>query len=175
MLLYSDRLTDHWKVDELCRRSDWPALSRDEAAQSNLRRFAITALEPLRILWGGPLFAVSGYRSPRHNAAVGGVGQSQHMLGCAADVTPADVEWWKLRAHFLRKPGFEEFTAKMAQDQERIRKLDLLVEHSLARELVAVGGVGLYLQSGWVHIDIRRRGLHDHVARWHGSDFGSEQ
>lgn len=174
-MLYTDRLTDHWTVQELCRESDWPSLARDEAAQNHLRRLAVTALEPLRILWGGPLFSVSGYRSPKHNAAVDGAGQSQHMLACAADITPADVEWWKLRAHFLRKPGFEKFTDKMARDQERIRKLDLLVEHSLSRELVAVGGVGLYLQSGWVHLDIRCRGMHDHVARWHGADFGSEQ
>ena len=172
-MLYTDRLTDHWEVSELCRQSDWPALSNDEAAQVNLRRLAATALEPLRILWGGPLIAISGYRSPAHNAEVGGAQASQHMLGKAADVTPADVDWASLRFHFLGKPGFEEFTERMARDQERIRKLDLLVEHSLARELVAVGGVGLY--PGWVHVDIRCRGLHDHVARWHGGDFGSEQ
>jgi uncharacterized protein YcbK (DUF882 family) len=174
-MLYTDRLTDHWKVDELCRRADWPSLSRDETAQNHLRRLAVTALEPLRILCGCPLVAISGFRSPAHNAKVGGAQASQHMLGRAADIAPADVEWWKLRAHFLHKPGFEEFTAKMARDQERIRQLDLLVEHTLARELVAVGGVGLYEKSGWVHLDIRCRGSSEHVARWRGNDFGSEQ
>jgi hypothetical protein len=174
-MLLTDRLTDHWTVSELCRPSDWPALARDEGAQLHLRRLAVAALEPLRVLCGCPLIAVSGYRSPAHNAEVGGAQASQHMMGRAADITPADVDWSGLRAHFLRKPGYEEFTAKMAADQERIRQLDLLVEHSLARELSAVGGVGLYLQSGWVHLDIRCRGLQDHVARWHGNDFGSEQ
>lgn len=174
-MLFTDRLTDHWTVSELCRRADWPSLCRDEAAQDHLRRLAVTALEPLRLLCGFPLVAVSGYRSSAHNSQVKGAQASQHMLGRAADIAPADVEWWKLRAHFLGKPGFEKFTAKMARDQERICQLDLLVEHTLARELVAVGGVGLYEKSGWIHLDIRCRGSSEHVARWHGDDFGSEQ
>jgi uncharacterized protein YcbK (DUF882 family) len=172
---YVDQLSDHWAVHELCRLDDWVVLAADLSAQLHLQRLVAAVLEPLRLMWSSPLVSVSGYRSPAHNAAVNGASQSQHMLGKACDVTPADVEWQALRAHFLGHAGFEEFTAKMAADQARIKQLDLLVEHALGRELEAVGGVGLYLESGWLHLDIRPRGLTGHVARWRGNDFGSEQ
>ena len=175
LLKYDDQLTDHWRVSELCRSDDWPILGSDEHLQMHLRALAVTVLEPLRLLAGHPLICISGYRSPAHNASVNGVKASQHMLANAADIVPEGVEWQTLRAHFLRHQGFEVFTAKMADDQEMIRQLDLLVEHHLADELEAVGGVGLYLQSGWVHVDRRARWPVGHVARWMGNDFGSEQ
>ena len=169
---YTDQLSDHWTVAELCREDDWVLLAGNPSGQLHLQRLVATALEPLRVLWGGPLKSVSGYRSPAHNAAVGGAGQSQHMLGNACDVTPEEVDWAGLRAHFLGHAGYEDFTAKMADDQDRIKQLDVLVEHALGRELEAVGGVGLYV--AWIHVDIRPRGLTGHVARWMGADFGSE-
>ena len=174
-LKYDDQLTDHWHVSELCRPDDWPLLQADEHLQENLRALAVTILEPLRVLAGHALICISGYRSPAHNASVNGVKQSQHMLANAADITPEGVEWQNLRAHFLRHPGFELFTPKMAADQEMVRQLDLLVEHHLSTELGAVGGVGLYPESGWVHCDRRARGPGGRVARWMGNDFGSEQ
>ena len=174
-MLYTDCLSDHWAVSELCRESDWQYLMADSVAQMHLRRLAVTALEPLRVLWGLPVAAVSGYRSPAHNAAVGGASQSQHMLGKACDLVPATVNWPALRAHFLGKPGYQEFTAQMQADQETIKQFDICIEHALSRELQAVGGVGLYLDSGWIHVDIRSRGTLGHVARWMGKDFGSEQ
>ena len=173
-LNYDDILTDHWHVAELCRPDDWPLLSNDEHLQANLRALAVTVLEPLRVLAGHPLICISGYRSPAHNASINGAKQSQHVLANAADIVPEGVEWQALRAHFLRHAGFEEFTAKMAADQEMVRQLDLLVEHHLADELQAVGGVGWYPNSGWCHLDRRARGPGGHISRWVGSDFGSE-
>ena len=175
LLNYTDQLTDHWTVKELCRPDDWLLLQADEHLQSHLRALAVTVLEPLRVLAGHALICISGYRSPAHNASINGAKASQHMLANAADITPQGVEWFALRAHYLGHPGYEVFTPKMADDQEMVRQLDLLVEHALGRELEAVGGVGLYLQSGWVHVDIRPRGLQGHVARWMGADFGSEE
>ena len=47
----------------------------------------IELLEKLRANIGGlPLHINSGYRCPKHNAEVGGVDNSQHVLGTAADV-----------------------------------------------------------------------------------------
>ncbi len=46
----------------------------------------IRVLEQIRALTGDPLPIVSGYRCPRHNSAVGGKPQSQHLLGRAADI-----------------------------------------------------------------------------------------
>ncbi len=50
-------------------------------------------LDPIRAAWGAPIAVNSGYRSPKLNAAVGGVSTSQHLRGEAADITvgsPAD-------------------------------------------------------------------------------------
>lgn len=44
-------------------------------------------LDPLRGAYGRPLFINSGYRSRFVNGSVGGVPTSQHLLGCAADIS----------------------------------------------------------------------------------------
>ena len=50
----------------------------------NLKRLA-AGLDAVRELLGAPLEISSGYRCAALNAAVGGSGASQHMLGLAAD------------------------------------------------------------------------------------------
>ena len=45
-------------------------------------------LDPARQKYGGPVLVNSGYRCPKHNAEVGGVANSQHMKGEAADIAP---------------------------------------------------------------------------------------
>lgn len=44
-------------------------------------------LDPVREAWGKPLRVTSGFRSPVLNKAVGGVPDSQHVKGEAADIT----------------------------------------------------------------------------------------
>lgn len=44
-------------------------------------------LDPIREQWGKPIFVNSGYRCQELNKAVGGVSNSHHLLGCAADIT----------------------------------------------------------------------------------------
>ena len=41
---------------------------------------------------GVPITVNSGYRCPEHNAEVGGVSDSQHVLGTAADITYDGVD-----------------------------------------------------------------------------------
>lgn len=53
-------------------------------------------LQLLRDYTGRPITINSAYRSPEHNAKIGGVKTSQHLLGKAADITiqslkPAEV------------------------------------------------------------------------------------
>jgi len=48
----------------------------------------VAGLERYRALSGGPVVVISGYRDPRHNAAVGGAPGSQHLYGNAADLRP---------------------------------------------------------------------------------------
>lgn len=55
------------------------------AEQDNLRKLAVCLLQPLRDRLGGPIAILSGYRSKDLNVLVGGVPNSQHCRGEAAD------------------------------------------------------------------------------------------
>ena len=43
-------------------------------------------LDPIRKAWGKPIVVSSGYRCKQLNALIGGVKNSHHILGCAADI-----------------------------------------------------------------------------------------
>ena len=43
-------------------------------------------LDPIREAWGEPIVVASGYRCKQLNELVGGVKNSHHTLGCAADI-----------------------------------------------------------------------------------------
>lgn len=60
---------------------------------SNLLNLVLV-LNRLRICFAKPIIVNSGYRSPQVNAAVGGVYNSKHVQGLAADITcnPLDFE-----------------------------------------------------------------------------------
>lgn len=53
-----------------------------------VKRELIVMLNAIRSRYGKPIVVNSGYRSPEHNAAVGGVKNSFHTLGLAADIRP---------------------------------------------------------------------------------------
>ena len=59
---------------------DWDVLE-------NLLVLCEKVLDPLREAFGSPLIVNSAYRSRFVNHAVGGVSTSQHLLGCAADLS----------------------------------------------------------------------------------------
>ena len=52
-----------------------------------LQQLIEQVLDPLRELWGKPLRVTSGYRCTRLNRLAGGVDNSQHIVGEAADLT----------------------------------------------------------------------------------------
>src|ERR1700676_5245324 len=58
-----------------------------EEVISRLKDLCDNVLQPLRNLLKQPLIISSGYRSPTLNKAVGGVPNSEHQLGQAADIT----------------------------------------------------------------------------------------
>ena len=92
----------------------------------------ITGLQCLRDKAGAPLYILSGYRCERHNTRVGGSPRSQHLLGKAADIR---IEWYSSRDTYdlaSRQPEFDN------------------------------GGIGLYPDQGFVHVDVRVNG----PARW---------
>lgn len=64
----------------------------NQVAIEHLQALVSQILDPLRHLWGSPLYVTSGYRSPAVNAAVGGVRNSQHITGDAADISAGTPE-----------------------------------------------------------------------------------
>jgi len=84
-------------------------------------------LQILRDYTGRPITINSAYRSPEHNAKIGGVKTSQHLLGKAADITIQSL-----------KPA------------EVYRIIEDLIEMG---EMLQ-GGLGLY--DTFVHYDIRK-------------------
>lgn len=70
------------------------------------RQDLIDKLEALRKAAGNrPVTINSGYRCAKHNAAVGGVSTSQHLLGKAADIEVAGLAPAKV-AELAEKVGF---------------------------------------------------------------------
>ena len=58
----------------------------------------INILEELRVYFGKPITITSGLRCSKHNAAVGGVSNSQHQYGKAADIYIPGVDKAKIKA-----------------------------------------------------------------------------
>lgn len=81
----------YFTVKELTRSVTAEAKKIDNTpnpeAEANLKELISNVLDPLRKAYGRPIMVTSGYRSPRLNAAVGGVKTSQHQKGQAADIT----------------------------------------------------------------------------------------
>ena len=91
----------------------------------------LDALEELRQAAGAPIIVLSGFRCPAHNRRVGGGLQSRHLTGRAADLAIPGLTPVKMLALALGVVAF------------------------------AHGGVGLYPEEGFIHVDLRPA-----PARW---------
>lgn len=83
-------LTAHFKLSEFTKSSTATARHIDNTPTDeqvkNLKALCEKVLEPLRQHFNCPIIIASGYRSLALNKAVGGVSNSQHMTGEAADI-----------------------------------------------------------------------------------------
>lgn len=73
-----------------------------KAEIENMRRLCTSVLEPVRARFGVTRIS-SGYRSEALNAAVGGVKDSQHLRGEAADIHISDMEMGMRIYDFIRE------------------------------------------------------------------------
>ena len=62
-------------------------------AMGNTKALVEAVLDPAREAYGKPIYVNSGYRCQKHNAEVGGVRNSQHLRGEAADIAPAGFKF----------------------------------------------------------------------------------
>lgn len=78
-----------------------------ENERESLEVLVLALLDPLREIWGAPIYVNSGYRSPELNKAVGGVSNSQHMKGQAADITTGNTASNRKLFALIRDGGFD--------------------------------------------------------------------
>ena len=115
-------ITQHFTLEELCASATAKAkgIKNVPGTQEliNLTALCVAVLEPLRTWFGREIKIGSGYRCPVLNAAVGGVSNSQHMKGQAADLCiDGDMEkgkkWFNyIRNHLLFDQLIMEHNAK---------------------------------------------------------------
>ena len=86
----------HFTIQELSASATAERLTIDNtpsrAAQRMLTILVEQLLDPIRRRYGAPIIVTSGYRCPALNTAVGGVANSHHIVGCAADITTGSIE-----------------------------------------------------------------------------------
>ena len=95
---------DHMERNKLSKNFDWSEFEKSDVAKAhhinnfiidwdvrdNIKALVDNVLQPLRDAWGGPLFINSGFRCKELNKRVGGVDNSMHQYGQAADVGVTD-------------------------------------------------------------------------------------
>lgn len=106
---------------------------------ASVRNDATTALADKGI----PLRVTSEYRSPEHNAAVGGARSSQHLEGKAIDVS----------------------LTGLTPDQQKTVVDQFLTDPR-------VGGFGYYPNSNSIHVDVRQGGRAAWGTDYHGTSVG---
>ena len=87
----------------------------------------VDALQKLRDLLGKPIIVTNAYRCPKHNKEVGGAVNSLHMRGTAADITVEGMELDDLYRAVSKIPEFRN------------------------------GGIGIYPQNNFIHVDLRSK------------------
>ena len=113
----------YFTIEELCRSTTATAQGIDntpsETAKKNMQRLITTILDPIRERYGGPITVSSGYRSEKLNKAVGGVSNSYHMKGLAADLVGAHRSDEERKAIFraaLAVGGYDQLILEQTKD-----------------------------------------------------------
>ena len=96
------RLSPHFMLTEFLKLEKYPDNIPTVQQISNLIYGCRNLLEPARQAIGCPIIINSGFRNPRVNALVGGVKNSQHLVGQAADIRPKGPRQFQRLVNFLR-------------------------------------------------------------------------
>ncbi len=129
-------LSDHFTLFELVRSVRAELLEMDNLPEEkqikNLSNLCRHILEPTRIALGDSIYITSGYRTRELNRIVGGVKNSKHIMGLAADLHIKNEEYGRRLFDILK--------ANTNVDQ-------LLMEHGKN------GGT-------WIHVSYSKRPRH---------------
>lgn len=92
-----ERFTEHFVLSEFLasRKAEEQRIPNIPLKRhiDRLRNLAVRCLEPTRQRFNLPIQVTSGYRCPKLNQLVGGVPDSQHMEGMAADIQVPRKHW----------------------------------------------------------------------------------
>ena len=91
-------LTKNFSLEEMlrsdtakrCGITNKPKAEEETEVVENLKALCVEVLQPLRDFLGKPVVISSGYRCRELNEKVGGVSNSQHLTGEAADIRVKD-------------------------------------------------------------------------------------
>ena len=101
------RLSPHFSLSEFLNVSKYPDNKPTMQHVANMTYGCLMLLEPARQVVG-PIIINSGFRNARVNALVGGVKNSQHLLGQAADIRPRDPCQFSKLVDFLRTSPYTD-------------------------------------------------------------------
>jgi uncharacterized protein YcbK (DUF882 family) len=125
----NNKLTPNFKATEFYTHDGTPCPVKARPAMIQLCK---DFLEPLRKKFG-TCFVLSGYRHERYNQAIGGARHSQHIYEQSFESVAADLR-------FARGTP-----TQWAAEAKRLR----------TSKRGGKGGIGLYVRSGFIHIDNR--------------------
>ena len=100
-------LSPHFRLIEFIKADKYPDNKPTLQDVVNMAYGCQMLLEPARIEVG-PIIVNSGFRNSRVNRLVGGVDNSQHTRGQAADIRPADSRQFQRLVEFLRTSPYTD-------------------------------------------------------------------
>jgi len=80
-----------WDLVNFFKPHEFDSKNQPGSGFNNMKYEFVKQLDQLRARWGR-INVTSGYRSPEHNTAVGGVKDSSHTRGYAADLATDNLE-----------------------------------------------------------------------------------
>ena len=96
------QLSQHFQLSEFCNWKKYPQNIPTIQQISNMIYGCRNLLEPARKAIGCPIIINSGFRNAEVNRRVGGVKNSQHLQGQAADIRPKDPQQFQRLVAFLK-------------------------------------------------------------------------
>lgn len=99
----------YFTIAELCKSETADLLGIDNRCKKehvvNMTALVDNVLDPLREAYGKPITVNSGFRCPALNKAVKGSATSDHMNGCAADITGGSPKENKRLFYLIQELG----------------------------------------------------------------------
>ena len=94
------RLSQFFTLEEFCNMTKYPYNVPSMQDAINMTYGCLKILDPARYVVG-PIIINSGFRCKTVNVLVGGVKNSQHLTGQAADIRPSNPSRFKLLVEYL--------------------------------------------------------------------------